>query len=116
MNNAKYSYAAEAATRHVRTIYCKEIPEDLALTIIENYLQAYKERTRHSYTGEIEQGDLSKALNAAGMGNKELFTDPEAYKEFFYKKTRAEAEDTTFADFVCYLVGIAIADRFGIRR
>ena len=75
--NSLYQVAAKTATNNVRVIYGKDVDENLALQIIDNFCEAYKQKTRHSYTGGIDQTDVAKALNAATM-NPARFTDPEA--------------------------------------
>ena len=115
MNRAQIDYLAYTATKSVRTIHGKTIDPTFAYSVIENFLNAYKERTRHSYTGTIELADLVKGLNAAfTMGHPERFIGDLEYKKYFEKKTREEAEQVTFAQVIAHLVSIAIGERFGI--
>lgn len=111
--NTLYQAQAREATRKHNAIYGKGIDEDLTLRMIENFLSAYKDATRRSYTGAIDQGDIAKALNAATL-NPARFTEPDAFKAFFERKDKATAERVTFADCITALVSKTIAERFGI--
>lgn len=111
--NSLYSATAHTATKTFNAIYGKDLDADIALRIIENFCNAYKEKTLRSYAGRIDQGDVSKALNAATL-NLERFAQPDEYKAFFERKDKATAERVTFADCITALVSKTIAERFGI--
>lgn len=111
--NSLYQANAHDATRKYNAIYGKEIDTDLTLKIIQNFLNAFKEKTHRSYTGAIDQGDIAKALNGCTI-NLERFTEPDAYKAFFERKDKATAERVTFADVINHLVSKSIGERFGV--
>ena len=115
MTKQQIEYLAAAAVRSIKTVHGKDLDETIAISIIDNFLTAYKERTRSRYTGEIELADLMRGLNTAyNTGNLDLFVNPAPVIELFAKKTREEAARITFADAISFLCGKAITAQFGI--
>lgn len=115
MTKQQMEYLAATAARRIKTLYGKSIDEAIAYSVIDNFLTAYKERTRSRYTGEIELADLMRGLNTAyNTGKLDLFVNPAPVIELFAKKTREEAARITFADAISFLCSKAIAAQFGI--
>lgn len=115
MTKQQIEYLANAAARSIKTIHGKNLDDAIAYSVIDNFITAYKERTRSSYAGEMELADLLRGLNTAyNTGKLDLFVNPAPVIELFTKKTREEAARITFADAITYLCGKAIAAQFGI--